>query len=406
MSHSAIYRTEVCIIGGGIAGNYLAWLLCQRQIACIVVEEHATWGKPLQCAGIVSQKLLKLLEVPSYLILNRIKWAHIVSPDQHTLRMHGNESPVVLDRIKFDQYYGEQARNLGTTYLFSERYQYHRAISSNEVLVFTSHSRIHAKIVVGADGPFSRVAKQFHRSQSYLIATQVRVRYAQDQHTTLMNFHPTLRNLFGYVVPEGSNGICRVGVASRTNPKKRLDFFLNLLHISPENIIDRQGGIIPWGVPQRIAFQNTVLLGDAAGMVKTTTGGGIIMLLSASQLLAPTIERALRADDYSATFFHRFYERLFFRSLGKELYIHYLLRQLLNHMTNREFHTFFTAYQHSSLQEIIGRYADMDFPGRLISKLLLTPSFYQFLLKILLQIMQITPFMLILLRMWIQQFSK
>ena len=75
-------------------------------------------------------------------------------------------------------------------------------------------------------------------------------------------------------------------------------------------------------------------------------------------------------------------------------------------MTNREFHSFFTAYQHSSLQDIIGRYADMDFPGRLISKLLLTPSFYQFLLKILLQIVQITPIMLILLRMWIQQFSK
>ena len=279
MSNPAIYRTDVCIIGGGIAGNYLAWLLRQRQIACIVVEEHATWGEPLQCAGIVSQKLLKLLEIPSYLVLNRIKWAHIVSPDQHTLRMHGKESPVVLDRIKFDQYYGEHARNLGTTYLFSERYQYHRAISSNEVLVFTSHSRIHAKIVVGADGPFSRVAKQFRRSQPYLIAAQVRVRYTQDQHTTLMNFHPTLRNLFGYVVPEGSNGICRVGVASRTSPKKRLDFFLNLLHISPENIIDRQGasflGEFHNGLRFRIRFYWEML----RGMVKATTGGGIIMLL-------------------------------------------------------------------------------------------------------------------------------
>ena len=53
---------DVCIIGGSIAGNYLCYLLSNTKLKVAVIEEHMEVGLPLQCAGIVSQKLSRLIE--------------------------------------------------------------------------------------------------------------------------------------------------------------------------------------------------------------------------------------------------------------------------------------------------------------------------------------------------------
>ncbi len=51
------FETDVCVLGGGIAGNFLACLLREKNIGCMVIERVADFmSRPLQCAGIVSQK--------------------------------------------------------------------------------------------------------------------------------------------------------------------------------------------------------------------------------------------------------------------------------------------------------------------------------------------------------------
>ncbi|MHA1512071.1 MAG: NAD(P)-binding protein, partial [Promethearchaeota archaeon] len=54
------FEIDVCIIGGSIAGNYLACLLAEQNVKCCVIEEHEILGLPFQCAGIISQKILNL----------------------------------------------------------------------------------------------------------------------------------------------------------------------------------------------------------------------------------------------------------------------------------------------------------------------------------------------------------
>ena len=374
---------DVVIIGGGISGNYLAYLLAGKGISCAVIEAKKSFeARPLQCAGILSQKLLDLVQFPTSIIQNRVQIADIVAPNGQHLLMRGKESPLVIDRIAFDTYFGHQAQVRGAVYYFAEKYLKHWAKTDGTALVQTNLRYFSTKLVVGADGPSSKVAAQMGMKIPTLSAAQVRATFLYDLSTTAMIFDPRWTELFGYIVPEGSNGVCRIGVATSRAPGKALKILLSRLNISSNDIISHQGGLIPYGYPKRIAFQNTVLLGDSGCMVKATTGGGIIMLLSAAQILTPALEKALSAGDFSQRFLQKHYQRPFKRGLGIQLKVHYLIRVFLLTLTPEDFTTFFSLYESSNLSALIAEYADMDFPVSLVLRLLLNRKFVAFLVPI------------------------
>ena len=96
---------DICIVGGSIAGNYLSYLLSKTNLKILVIEEHKEIGLPLQCAGIISQKLNNLTILPNELILNRVKVAKIVSPNERSIKLSGNEVPYVIDRTGLDFFF-------------------------------------------------------------------------------------------------------------------------------------------------------------------------------------------------------------------------------------------------------------------------------------------------------------
>jgi flavin-dependent dehydrogenase len=375
-------ETDICIIGGGIAGNYLASELQKRRIHCIVVEEHQKLGEPFQCAGIISQKLLKLVTFPPEIILNRVHSAEIGAPNMKKIEMAGHEHPIVIDRVAFDAYFGQLAQQAGVPYYLGERYETHWALKNGLTLIQTDRHIIRAKLIVGADGPLSKVAARGGIKVDTIPATQVRAKYDYPSEKTAMFFNPRWRELFGYIVPEGSNGICRIGLATREKPHIAIKQFLKNLRVEDRHIVDRQGGLIPYGFPRRIAFQNSVLLGDSACMVKATTGGGIVMLITAAKQLIKAIELALQANDFSANFLKRHYQSPIKRTIGIQLKVHYFIRLLLANLTRYDFNHFFKLYQTTELHALIDRFADMDFPLLLIQRLIRNTTFIRFLIHV------------------------
>ncbi len=373
------FEIDVCIIGGSIAGNYLAYLLAEQNIKCCVIEEHEILGLPFQCAGIISQKILKLAPFPKSLILNRVKTAKIVAPNNQSIELSGKENPVIIDRIELDKFFGKKAQEMGVKYYLGEKYLSHWGLPNNKVCIKTSKNNIVAKIIVGADGPFSKVAKRYGIKNTMIPAVQARVKFNYDLNKTAMHFDQRWKELFVYIVPEGENGVCRIGLATSDHPNKAFSNFLKKIKVDPSQIISRQGGALPFGYPKRFAFKNTVLLGDSACMVKATAGGGIVMLVSAARILAPAISKSLEKNDFSQRFFRKTYERLVKRSLGIELKLHFLIRLILMELKSEDFNRFFRMYLNSKdLYEIVENYADMDFPLKLIGKLLFNREFMQF----------------------------
>ncbi len=379
-----IKKFDLAIIGASIAGNYLAYLLSKSNLEIVVIEEHEDIGLPFQCAGIISQKLSQLIELPEEIVLNRVKTAKIIGPSGNFINLSGNERPYVIDRIALDRlFYGKNKNTSNITYYLGERFRSFKYSVDNGhkcVLIETSKRLIKAKMLIGCDGPLSSVGKHLKVKNKLLYAAQIRIKGNFDENEAVMYFHPLWKQLFGWIVPEGNN-VYRIGIASSKNVKKSFLIFLKKLGIDINNKIDQQGGIIPYGIMNKSAFKHVLLLGDAAGQVKATTGGGIVMLLTAAKHASNCVKLSFKQNNFSKRFIKKHYEKPCLRTIGKELKLHYIIRLILERLTNKDFEVFFKIVKENKIEHIITLYGDMDFPKDLIFKLLKNPLVITFLIK-------------------------
>lgn len=382
-----IENYDVCIIGGSIAGNYLCFLLSKTKLKIAVIEEHKDIGLPVQCAGIISQKLSELIELPQEIVLNRVDKVKLVAPSGKFIRLSGNERPYIIDRHALDLlFYSKVKDNPNITYYLEEKfksfkYRYLVQEKKQVVLVETSKRRITTKILVGCDGPLSAIAKSLGLKYNKLYATQIRIQGNFKDDEVIMHFDPRWKELFGWIIPEGSNNIYRIGLASARNVARNFRIFLKKLKIDPLKAIEHQGGVIPYGTLNKSAFDNILLLGDSACQVKATTGGGIIILMTCAKFAASCIIKCFKINKFSKKFIKSNYEELCASIVGKQLKIHYIIRYLLEHLSNTDFEYLFQIIKTSKIEHLISFYGDMDFPKALIFKLLKNPLVFTFLIK-------------------------
>ncbi|MHA1913397.1 MAG: hypothetical protein ACW986_13065 [Promethearchaeota archaeon] len=375
---------DVTIIGASIAGNYLCYLLSHTNLKIAVVEDHEEIGLPLQCAGIVSQKITDLIEFPPEIILNRVTRAKIVAPNGQSITLSGNENPYIIDRIALDQFFYAKVKDKKhIQYFLGERFKSFAYIMEGKqrsLLIKTSKREIKTKILVGCDGPLSVVASACKTKNKFIYATQIRILSDFKEDETALYFNPKWKESFGWIVPEGNN-IYRIGLACSHNLKKNFQLFLKQLKVDFDKKISRQGGLIPYDITTKQAFNNVLLLGDSACQVKTTTGGGIIMLLTAAKYAVKCIQECFRNDDYSHNIIKKHYEKPCRSSIGRELKIHYLLRAVLERFSNEDFLQLFKIVKSSKVERLIDVYGDMDFPRTFLFKILKNPRVLPFLLK-------------------------
>jgi len=378
---------DVCIIGGSIAGNYLCYLLSNTKLRIAVIEEHKKIGLPFQCAGIISQKLSKLIDFPQKIVLNRVHIARIVSPSGEYIKLSGNEEPYIIDRIALDQFFYEKVKEQeNITYFLGEKFKFFTYIKEDNlklVIIKSSKRKIKAKMLIGCDGPLSSVGRLLGIINKNLYATQIRVKGSFNENEAVLCFDSRWRELFGWIIPEG-NHVYRVGMGCSQSIGKKFPIFLKTLNIDLKQKIDQQGGLIPLGTMNRLAFDNILLLGDSACQVKATTGGGIIMLLIATKYAAYCIRKCFKNNRFSRKIIKKFYELPCQYIIGKELRIHYLIRVVLNEFDNKAFKKIFQIIRSTKIENMISIYGDMDFPKSFILKLLFNPKIILLFLKILL----------------------
>ena len=375
---------DVCIVGASIAGNYLAYLLSKSNLRIVVLEDHKEIGLPFQCAGIISQKLSKLIELPKEIVLNRVNTAKLVNPSGNFIKLSGSERPYVIDRIKLDiLFYNKIKNHPNVTYYLGERYksfEYRIDDGKKYVMIETSKRKVIAKMLIGCDGPLTSLGKHLKVKNKVLYAAQIRIKGNFHENEAVMYFHPLWKQLFGWIVPEG-NTVYRIGIASSKNVKRCFHIYLKKLGIDINNKIDQQGGIIPYGTMNKSAFENILLLGDAAGQVKATTGGGIIMLLTAAKYASNCVNLCFKNGNFSKRFIKKMYENPCLRAIGRELKLHFTIRLILENLSVKDFETFFKLIKQNKIEQLISFYGDMDFPKALIIKLLRNRTVLSFMFK-------------------------
>ena len=122
------------------------------------------------------------------------------------------------------------------------------------------------------------------------------------------------------------------------------------------------------------------MIGDAAGLTKPLTGGGIFYSLLSGALAAETLVDALAADDLSAGRLSR-YETRWRQRLMPEIRAGRWFRHLLVNLTDGEFDTFVAALASDDVRAVIDRTAKFNWHRSVIRALLRQAGIKSILLR-------------------------
>ena len=274
----------IAIIGAGPVGCYAAALLAGN-FKVAVFEEHKEVGLPIQCTGIVTQEIFDFVPRNNNFIVNQARDVCIFAPNNEFLKLRLDKPDIIVDRQKFDTYFYDLARKKGVKFFLNRRFiKIEGSVAFIKDLKSGKTKKFKFSHLIGADGPLSPVAKDVGLLKKRKFFTGIQA-VVKKRNNNIIDFYP-FKEGFCWAVPENKSTL-RIGVASLSNPKKQ---FEELLKRYKGEIIERQGGLIPVFNPSASFFkENIFLIGDAAGFVKATTGGGLVPGLKSAEIVAHTI---------------------------------------------------------------------------------------------------------------------
>ena len=371
---------DAIVIGAGPAGNIAALHLAQRGHRVAVVDWRHDIGDKL-CTGIIGVECVRHFPPDDRHIIREAKGATIVSPAGKRYSIEKEEpQALIIDRVAYVGALAQKAEEAGAEYILGPRVN---EIEVRETAVSVSttgangYGSLSAQLLVLASGFGSPLLKavglQNGKSGDYMAGAQAEVVVDGVDDTEVYLGAQIAPGSFGWLVPL-TDSRALAGVVSRRSLNGHMDDFLSGLR-AQGRVREVTKGPSRWGVPLRPVprtYADRVLVaGDAAGLVKPTTGGGIYYALLSGELAAETADEALNAGDLSARRLRQ-YEKRWKSLLGRELKVGYYARLLYEALGDEQIDRLLAELWTSGLKDelINPREFSFDWHGRVILKAL------------------------------------
>jgi geranylgeranyl reductase family protein len=379
---------DAVIIGGGIAGSTTGKLISEHGHKVLIIEEHREIGKPLQCAGLVTPRIFKIVP-ENGCTLNEVSGAIIHSPNGKQLKIDaGKTKALVIDRVRLDQNCMSAAGRAGCYIRLGAK-----AISAKHtgksvtIKIFQNGKTysITSKMIIGADGVQSQVSRWFNLKGPKAILPGFGAELAgvdsDPRFVEIFIGNDIAPNFFAWVIPKARKKIrgvlpARVGLACSKASKFALQYYHKLFshpylgpRLAKSRPIQYIAGAIPLGLVAKSYTDNVMLVGDAAGQVKPTSGGGVYTSIICAGLCAKTADQALMTKDYSAKIL-RSYQHAWQTELGKELKQGYRLFKVFMHLTDDQLEEGFKLLGEKAILNIISSEGDIDYPSKVTTKVI------------------------------------
>jgi digeranylgeranylglycerophospholipid reductase len=371
--------TEILVIGAGPAGLIAAREAAARKAEVTVLEEHTEVGQPCHCAGLVSIEGLKSLNLPTQgpYIQNKVKGARFFSPSGLTFTVK-KDKPVacVISRHAFDQFLAQQASAAGVHIRLGEKAK-SVLREKTRVVIQGEKNSFTAKIAIDAEGVASRMLKAAGLEPVNKSALLPGVQYDLEGASVDPNYvevhtgKKVAPSFYAWVIPLSRDTV-RVGLGCKVaNPHERLEAFVNTRFGNKESLekLDTRSGLIVTCGPVKKSYADRLLaVGDAAGQVKPTTGGGVILGGICAAIAGEVAAEAVARDDYSASFLERYEER-WRKQLSHDFRMMLLARRVMNRLSDRAIDKMFKAVIDENLQALLSAEGDMDFQSGVLLRL-------------------------------------
>jgi geranylgeranyl reductase family protein len=379
---------DVVIIGGGPAGLFAGARLAAAGFRTVLLEEHANIGEPVHCTGVLAADAFDEFDLSRRSLLNQLTTARFTSPAGHEVVYAGDRvEAVVIDRRAFDQDLLERATLAGVVIERGTRVTGVQ-VDADGVTVNSSTSLHRARACILACGANYSLHRQlgFGMPRLFLHTAQLELP-ARCLGDVELHFGAEIAPKgFGWVVPVSRprEKCARLGVMCESEAPR---YFQRLA----ARVADRWGiassdlgtprqKILPLAPISRTYGDRLLAIGDAAGLVKPTTGGGIYYSLVSAALATETLVDAVSRNDLSARRLAE-YERRWRERLSAEFQAQTKLRMLAHRMSDSDIEQLFELARTDGVMPIVRRTASFNRHRKLILALLKHPPVRQLLLR-------------------------
>ena len=341
---------DVVVVGGGPAGATAAYELARAGRSVLLLDRA---GRTKPCGGAVPPQLLRDFEVPERMLVAHIDTARIISPKFRRVDIPVGDGFVgMVDRDVFDEWLRARAATAGAERRVGTFTQFERDSDGVAVLTYTvgksrsgETARVRARMVVGADGALSPIARQCvpgaHKAR-HVFAYHEIVKSPAPGSTAdfgaarcdVYYQAPLSPDFYAWVFPHGATTSVGTGTLQKgfglkeAVAKLRRDTGLDAVET-----IRREGAPIPIKpLPSWDNGRDVVLAGDAAGVVAPASGEGIFYAMTGGRFAADAVEAALATGDARALKQAR---RRFMRMHGAVFAVLDIMQNFWYHSDNR-----------------------------------------------------------------------
>ncbi|MEM8551984.1 MAG: geranylgeranyl diphosphate reductase [Pseudomonadota bacterium] len=295
---------DIAVIGGGPAGATAAEKLARSGHSVMLLDRA---GRIKPCGGAIPPRLVRDYDIPDSLLCAHITSARMISPTDRKVDMPIENGYVgMVDREVFDEFLRNRAAEAGATRVNGTFKSLERDAAGAPVVHYTAGGEaksVRVKMVVGADGARSAVAKQaLNGAMSKSVFAYHEIVSAPEDGENFdgkrceVYYQGKLSpDFYAWVFPHGKTASIGVGSAhkgfSLRGAVRDLRAATGLDAVETRRT---EGAPIPLKPLKRWDNgKDVIVVGDAAGVVAPASGEGIYYAMACGDMAADGVAQTL-----------------------------------------------------------------------------------------------------------------
>lgn len=309
---------DVAIIGGGPGGLSAARRLAADGWAVTVFEEHDRIGTPVHCTGVLADDVIASMNLPAEAVLNPLSTVRFVAPAGHSFDYTtATTEAVVIDRAVFDVALSTRAEAAGASVRRGVRVIAIEPRSDGVTVTLADDTSVRARAVILACGASYGFQKKLGLGMpsTFLSSAQLELPAERCGDVEIHFGSEIAPKGFAWAVPvrRATGTFVRVGVMANGDAAVYFSRMLARVRerwgVSVSETMTPGRRMLPLASVKRTFADRVLAVGDAAGLVKPTTGGGIYYSVVSGDIAASVLDARLADDDLSAAALREYEQR-------------------------------------------------------------------------------------------------